>query len=213
MARYLTLAIAALALFAGGTCGYASAATVEVGSVTRIRGEASAETTGKAHALAADAKIDMGDRLTTGPGARLEVTFFDGTLLTLGERADFTVDELTVSPGKGTALFTRTAGAIRLLAGSVSKQAENRVEIAGNAGTIGIRGTEVWGGTVKPGSQLDVFLIEGSVEVRSAAGSVVLDRAGLGTSIAAVGGPPAAPVQWAPALRDQALATVSFDSP
>jgi len=197
--------------------GWAAALTMPpgapVGAVTRIRGEASAELAGSTRMLAQDAAIEMGDRLKTGPGARLEVRFLDGTTLTLGEKADFTIDELSVGDAKGTELFTRVSGAIRLLGGSIARMADHKVEIAGNAGTIGIRGTEVWGGTIKPGSLLDVFLIEGAVEVRSPGGTVVLDKPGLGTSITAPGGAPETPDQWRPALRDRALATVSFEAP
>jgi hypothetical protein len=213
MRRHLSIMITILTLSIVGMCDLTSAQAAAVGTVTRLRGEANAQAAGKTHALAESGEVDMGDRLLTGPGARLEVKFVDGTVLTLGEKADFTIDELTVTPGKGVALFTRVTGAIRLVGGDVTKQAEHKMEVASNAGTIGIRGTDVWGGTVKPGSQLDVFLIEGAVEVRNAAGTVVLDQAGLGTSVTAAGGAPVAPTQWPQALRDRAIATVSFDSP
>jgi len=213
MRRFGLLLAAAMMCCGLSTMAPKGAKADPVGAVTRIRGDASALTGGQSHPLALDTEIAMGDRLKTGPGARLEVKFFDGTLLTLGEQADFTIDSLVVTPGKGEALFTRTAGAIRLLAGAVSKQADHRVEIASNAGTLGIRGTDVWGGTIRPASALDVFLIEGVVEVRSPAGTVVLDRPGLGTYIPKTGGAPEAPVQWPEGLRNQAFATVSFTAP
>ena len=100
-----------------------------------------------------------------------------------------------------------------LAGGAIAKMPHHRLEIAGNAGTIGIRGTTVWGGVIKPGSLLDVFLIEGAVEVRTAAGTVLLDRVGQGTSVTAMGGAPQQPTSWAEALRAGALATVSFDRP
>ena len=184
-----------------------------VGSVVRLQGEAEAQAGGRSHALARGAEIDLGDRLTTGPGARLEVKFTDGTDLTLGERADFTIDALTMSADSGTELFTRAAGALLLAGGEIARLPRHRIEIASSAGTIGIRGTTVWGGVVKPGSLLDVFLLEGAVEVRTSAGTVVLDRPGHGTSVTAIGGAPQPPISWAPALRRAAIATVSFNSP
>ena len=213
MRRHETVLIAVLAAFSAGLIDAGSAFAASVGSVTRVQGVASAQTAGKPHALAKDAQIEMGDRLQTGADARLEITFVDGTVLTLGEKADFTIDALVFTPQEGTALFKRTSGAIRLLGGEMMKRPDHKIEIASNAGTIGIRGTEVWGGTIKPGSLLDVFLIEGSVEVRTTAGTVVLDQVGLGTSVTAPGGAPTAPAQWAPALRDRALATVTFAAP
>ncbi len=189
------------------------ARAADVGSVTRIRGDASAEASGQKRALRQDSHIALGDRLTTGDDARLEVKFADGTMLTLGEKADFTIDELSIGSQSGTALFTRKAGAILLAGGDIAKLPVHKIEIAGNAGTIGIRGTKVWGGVVKPNSLLDVFLIEGVVEVRTPTGTVILDKAGLGTSVTDANGKPADPIQWKPALRDQAIATVSFDQP
>ncbi|HEY1722469.1 MAG TPA: FecR family protein [Magnetospirillaceae bacterium] len=196
-------------------CGLMTAPTeaASIGSVTRIRGDASAESSGQKRNLTKDAEIDMGDRLTTGPAARLEIKFADGTTLTLGEKADFTIDDLTISKDSGIALFTRKAGAVLLSGGDIAKLPNHKIEIASNAGTIGIRGTTVWGGTIKDKSQLDVFLIEGAVEVRSPGGTVVLDKPGLGTSIGTIGAKPDDPTQWQTALRDRAVATVSFDAP
>jgi hypothetical protein len=184
-----------------------------VGSVTRIQGDASALLSSETRHLTEGSAIQVGDRLQTGADARLEVTFIDGTMLTLGERADFTVDELSIGQERGTALFTRLAGAIVLAGGDIAKMPQHKIEIASNAGTIGIRGTKVWGGVVKPGSLLDVFLIEGEVEVRTPGGTVVLNQPGEGTSVTAMGRAPDTPLQWRPALRDQALATVAFTAP
>ncbi len=128
--------------------------------------------------------MELGDRLLTGPGARLEVKFTDNTVLTLARKADFTIDELSVGKESGAALFTRKAGAMLLAGGDIAKLPVHKIEIASNAGTIGIRGTVVWGGVVKDKSLLDVFLIEGAVEVRTPGGTVVLDKPGLGTSSA-----------------------------
>lgn len=196
-----------------GAFGFVAEAA-SIGSVTRIRGDASAEATNhEKRILSQDAAVELGDRLLTGPGARLEVKFTDNTVLTLGEKADFTIDELSVGKESGAALFTRKAGAMLLAGGDIAKLPVHKIEIASNAGTIGIRGTVVWGGVVKDKSLLDVFLIEGAVEVRTPGGTVVLDKPGLGTSVGAVGGKPDDPIQWQPALRDRAIATVSFDAP
>ncbi len=101
--------------------GTMEAEAAAVGSVTRLRGDANALTAGQSRILAQDAEIDLGDRLQTGPNARLEVKFLDGTMLTLGEKADFTIDALTYTPKEGTALFTRLDGAIRLIGGEIAK--------------------------------------------------------------------------------------------
>src|SRR5262249_36507220 len=108
------------------------------GTVVRARGEVSAVLDGVSRTLAEGATIELGDRLKPGAGARIEVKFLDGTTLSLGEKADLTIDELSMGDGKGTALFTRTAGAIRLIGGAIAKEPEHKMEIATNAGTLGI---------------------------------------------------------------------------
>lgn len=188
-----------------------SALAADAGTVTRLRGEATAYASGKTRVLSENAAVAVGEKLETGPGARLELRLTDGTQLTLGEKADFTVDELTMAPSGGIALFTRAAGAIKMAAGAISKLPQHRIEIASNAGTIGIRGTEVWGGSLK--SIYDVFLIEGEVVVTTPGGTVTLSQPGTGTSVPALGAPPDAPTTWDPALAAAALATVSFTSP
>jgi ferric-dicitrate binding protein FerR (iron transport regulator) len=203
----LWLAVAAAALAVPG-----AARADDAGKVVRLRGDATVEAAGSAaHRLSVDESVAVGARLKTGPGARLEVKLVDGTDITLGERADFTIDMLTLTPTAGTGLFHRVSGAFLMLAGEVSKRPEHRMEVASNVATIGIRGTQLWGGSVK--SALDVFLIEGSVEVSTAAGRIVLERPGDGTSVQSAESAPSAPTAWAVALRDRALATVSFDQP
>ena len=211
--RFFVFLLGIIALCSGPLAAPAAETGAAVGSVTRLQGEASAQVSGQTRALKQDAAIDIGDRLTTGPDARLEVKFTDGTTLTLGEKADFTVDDLSVGEDSGLALFTRKAGAMLLSGGGIAKLPTHKIEVANNAGTIGIRGTTVWGGVVKDGSVLDVFLVEGAIEVRTPAGTVLLDKVGQGTSVHAIGGQPDQPGQWADALRDRALATVAFTAP
>lgn len=187
------------------------AMAADIGKVTRIRGEATAGSGGRSHPLALASGVAIGERLVTGPDARLEVTLTDGTVFTLGENAVFTIDELSIKGNRGTALFSRIAGALRLIAGAVAKQPQHRIEITGAVATIGIRGTDVWGGSVR--SLYDVFLFDGSVEVRTRRGRVVLTEPGTGTSITAPGARPQRPDRWPPELQARAFATVSFDAP
>lgn len=181
----------------------------DVGHVLRIQGQVTAAApSSPAHPLAVGSRIAEGERLSTAPGARLMAEFDDGSELTLGEKTDFTIDEVVLQPGHANALFRLGGGAFRLMGGSIAREPGHRMEVATQFGTIGIRGTDVWGGAIE--HPLDVFLLEGEVSVSTPQGSVILNQAGQGTSVLAADQSPMAPHKWSQGLRQRAFATVSF---
>jgi hypothetical protein len=75
----------------------ASAAPAVV-TITRVQNQAQIGTT----AATVGAPVHMNDQLLTGANARLQVTFRDGTVLTLGENAKVVVDRYVYSPEQST---------------------------------------------------------------------------------------------------------------
>jgi hypothetical protein len=100
-------------------------------------------------------------------------------------------------------------GAFRFLSGQVSKLASADVSVTTSVATVGIRGTEFWGGPIDD-QALGVFLIEGAVRVSNAAGAQVLNRPGQGTNIATRGVAPGPVTLWPSDKVNRALATVTF---
>jgi hypothetical protein len=143
--------------------------------------------------------------VSTGEAARLEVNFTDNTLLTLGEKAKLTLDKYVFS---GTIKFG-VIGAFRFLSGQVSKLASSDVSVTTPAATVGIRGTEFWGGPIDD-QALGVFLIEGAVSVSNAAGEQILSQPGQRTNIATPGAAPRPVPFWPPDKVTRAIATVTF---
>jgi hypothetical protein len=78
------------------------------------------------------------------------------------------------------------AGALRFVSGKVTKLASSDVSVTTAVATLGIRGTEFWGGPIDD-QALGVFLIEGAVSVSNAAGEQILRQPGQGTNIATPG--------------------------
>jgi hypothetical protein len=74
--------------------------------------------------------------------------------------------------------------------------------------TIGVRGTEFWGGPID--GQYGVFLIEGEITVTSQGGSVTLSGGGQGTDIPSPLDSPGAASAWAAEKVARAVATVSL---
>ena len=204
--RLIIVALTLLSGFAGDQV----AAQEAIGTVSRIQGEASGTHGSATRALAVNASVILNETVTTGAAARLEVTFKDNTRLTLGENAKLTLDRYVFNPaaGRGTIRF-KMVGALRFLSGQVSKLARSDVSVTTPVATIGIRGTEFWGGPIDD-QVLGVFLIEGAVRVSNAAGARILNRPGQGTNIVRAGAAPGPVTFWPQDKVNRAIATVTF---
>jgi len=201
--------IAAMLLFTGFAGGQA-AAQQAIGAVSRIQGEARGTHNGATEALRVRSSVFANDVVATGQAARLEVTFTDGTKLTLGEKAELTLDTYVFDPaaGRGT-IKLGVVGAFRFISGQASKLASADVSVTTPVANLGIRGTEFWGGPIDD-QALGVFLVEGVVSVSNPAGQQTLSQPGQGTNIAAPGAAPGPVTFWPQAKVNRAIATVTF---
>jgi hypothetical protein len=202
----IVIAMTLLSVFAGDRVEAQEA----IGTVSRIQGEASGTRSGATRVLALNTSVVLNETVSTGTAARLEVTFKDNTRLALGENAKLTLDRYVFNPaaGRGTIRF-RVVGAFRFLSGQVSKLTRSDVSVTTPVATVGIRGTEFWGGPIDD-QALGVFLIEGAVRVSNAAGARILNRPGQGTNIARPGAAPGLITFWSQDKVNRAIATVTF---
>jgi hypothetical protein len=124
----------------------------------------------------------MNDRLRTGSDSRLQVTFRDNSVLTLGEKANVVVDRYVFDPekSKGEILLKATQGAFRFAGGRLKQMSDRTVA------ALAVRGTEFWAGPID--RQFGVLLLHGKVAVSNRAGAVMLASPGMGTDIALQGG-------------------------
>jgi hypothetical protein len=203
------LIVIAMMLLFGFVSGRA-AAQEAIGAVSRIQGEARGTRGGTTRALGLNASVFLNETVSTGEAARLEVTFNDDTRLTIGEKAKLTLDTYVFDPaaGSGTIKFG-VAGALRFVSGKVTKLASSDVSVTTAVATLGIRGTEFWGGPIDD-QALGVFLIEGAVSVSNAAGEQILRQPGQGTNIATPGSAPGPVTVWPQDKVNRAVATVTF---
>jgi hypothetical protein len=198
-----------MALLAGLSAA-AQAADTTIGEVSRIQGEATWLSGNTAEHLSVGAPVFSNQKVSTGAEARLELTFLDGTQLTIGEHADMVLDTFVYDPDQGNGKLGMTVkGAFRFVSGQISKQPNTQVAVTTPVATVGIRGTEFWGGPIDD-QALGVFLIDGSVTVTNAAGEQTLDTPGEGTNIATPDAPPGPVTIWPQAKVDRAIATVTF---
>lgn len=120
--------------------------------------------------------VERNATLETVPEGALEVTFVDGSKLTMGPKSELLVDEYAYKgPGAGGAQSVKyVKGMFRFISGQVPKE---NVKLQTPSATIGIRGTIVKtliedctgaapGGTCEPGQEI-IYFEQGSGSVTS----------------------------------------------
>jgi hypothetical protein len=160
--------------------GASLAAADSVGVVTKVVNEAQID----GAAAVSGTAIHMNDRLRTGVNARLQVTFRDNSVLTLGEKANVVVDRYVFSleESKGEILLNATQGAFRFAGGKLKQLSNKKITVNTPVAALAVRGTEFWAGPID--GQYGVLLLTGKVAVSNRAGTVRLSRPGMGTDIA-----------------------------
>lgn len=205
MARITALTLAAVVAAAA----WAADERPQVGGVKKLKPDATASFESEKRQLAIDDAVYFQDLLETGGGARLAITLKDGTMLTLGENASLRVDEFVYEPDAGTGRLGLSVleGAFLFVGGDTEDMEDSQVDIDTAVGTLGVRGTTVWGGNID--GSFGVLVAAGSATVRNAAGEVQLG-AGEGTQIESMNAAPSAPKKWPVEKVQRALRTVSF---
>jgi hypothetical protein len=155
------------------------AVAAPIGTVTKAQNQVQIGSS----AAAVGTPVNMNDRLRTGANARMEVTFHDGTKLTLGENANVVIDRYVYNPAQSTgALALKSAtGAMRFSTGKINQMRNKKVTVTTPYAALAVRGTEFWMGPID--GHYGTLLLKGKVAVRSAGGEVALDRPGWGTDI------------------------------
>lgn len=185
----------------------AQAATV-IGAVSRVAGTSEGAVEGTTRTLAAGLPVHLDEVVTTGVGARLEITFDDGTRLTVGENASVTLDAFVHVPGGESVFAATVAGAFRFASAALGPGETRRCDVTTPFAVIGVRGTDFWGGPID--GAFGVFLIDGAITVASAGSETSMSAPGQGVTVSAIGDPPGEIVIWAQEKIDRAFATVTF---
>jgi len=204
-----SLAPVAICIF---TASVTLADTVTVGNVDKVQAQVDATQAGQKRAMAMGSEVYFKDVCHSGQDARLQATLKDGTQLTLGANATMVVDEFVYNPLPFTsgALSVRiTKGAFLFVGGKVEDKTGAKVKIQTPIGTLGVRGTTVWGGPIDNG--YGVIVLNGEVTVTTRTGTVVL-RQGQGTMVFGQGRPQS-PRAWPADRMRRAVASITIGNP
>jgi hypothetical protein len=221
LGREATLHIMLIAFLVLTLSAHASVAAA-VGSVSRVEKQAQVGATPAAVGM----PVHMNDELTTGPKARLEVIFTDGTKLALGENAKVVVDRYVFNPANsvGELALSTSVAAFRLTTGKLNEMQNRKVNVSTPFAALAVRGTDFWWGEID--GQRGVLLVNNSrVDVsrdrcdekdqgtdnehKKCKCKVTLNRPGWGTDISPEGCP-GDPYQWPPGKVAAALSSTTF---
>ena len=176
-----------------------------IGTISDVENDAQIISASGATTAIVGLAVHMKDQLRTGTNGRLQVTFRDNTVLTLGEEASIVIDRYVFDPdrGIGEALLQATQGAFRFAAGQLKDMRNKTITVSTPVAEVGVRGTEFWGGPID--GQYGVLLIEGEVTVSNQGGTIRLSNPGEGTEIHSRFESPRPPTKWAPERVTRAL--------
>ncbi len=128
--------------------------TYPIGSIVKIQGDVFSNGDTSKRAMRENDPVFMGSHIETADAARALIVFIDDTQVTLGENADFTIDEYVFDPydaDENSGSFSITKGAMQWVSGMLSARETPDIAIQTPQGSIGIRGTAFWVGEIAEG--------------------------------------------------------------
>lgn len=183
------------------------------GTVLQIRGAAFASHRESSDNLTKGMAVSIGDHIVTGHNTRIALKMTDGAVLTLGADTELSINDYRYSPQaqQGSASLELFKGAFRAVTGAIGKLKERDFRVKTTAGTIGIRGTDFWGGFYFS-QALDVALLGGGgIYVENAAGRVEVTEPGDGTTVQSANVAPSAPIRWSDKKLNAAKQSVAWE--
>lgn len=178
--------IKTLRIFLVGTLLASSLAFADekpIGHVVLAIGQPVVERSDKRLAVKRNDILFEKDVLITSRGSRLLIMLKDQTKISLAENTHFELTSYHHSKQKSEADFKMLKGAFRAITGAIGKQDSPQFEVHTPIATIGVRGTDFWGGFIFS-EDLDVTMISGKgVYITNEFGAVEIQQPGEGTTV------------------------------
>jgi hypothetical protein len=220
MSRCLALAAVVVA------CGAPQLATaqsrVQAGVSAAVKGEVQIASLGASVGRVAKSGDDiyLGDQISSGKNAGMQVLLLDETVFTIGAQSAITIDAFVFDPatGGGKVAAHVVRGAFRFVTGRIANRRPRDMAVKLPIGSIGVRGTIAAGRVdgdsslvvlLGPGSNTDTDERIGRILVSNAGKTVEISRVGFATVIEGLNAAPAEPFQLP--LADLKALTRSLD--
>ncbi|MDD2915538.1 MAG: FecR family protein [Gallionella sp.] len=183
------------------------------GTVIHVQGAAFANHNESSDNLSLGAQILVGDHVVTGRNARVGLRMIDGAVLSLGADTEFAINDYRYQEraAQGTARLGLIKGVFRAVTGAIGKLKEHDFKVQTSVGTIGIRGTDFWGGFYFS-QALDVALLGGKgIYIENAAGLVEITKSGEGSTVTSANELPLPPKRWGDQKLNAAKQSIQWD--
>jgi hypothetical protein len=145
-----------------------------IGEITAVHGKAELHRGSDIKQIITGTKLEKHDTIHTGKNSKLQIVFNDKTVISLGQKSDFRVDEYIFEAKKVEAKFSVTKGFFKSITGKIGKIAPSHFKVKTANATIGVRGTTIIG-EVSP--QFDIIACTyGQIVVTTPQGSVVVNK-------------------------------------
>lgn len=155
----------------------------EIGKVVLAQGSPLVVRAGQHLFIKRNDRLYQSDRIITPVGSRILFRLKDKTTISLAENTEFELSEYRLSKSDSSVNFRMLKGAFRTLTGTIGTHKEPHFEIHTPVATIGVRGTEFWGGMIFSDA-LDVTMLEGKgVYIKNEYGQVEITNPGDGTVV------------------------------
>jgi hypothetical protein len=140
---HFRLRTAALAALLGATTAMAQDAPW-AGMVKRVIGDVAVVRGSQTLPVTAGTRLNVGDRVVTGPDSGVGITLADDTLLTAGSLSRVELNDVRFDPtsNEGNILVRLLKGALHMVTGLIARQTPQNVKIETPTAVMGVRGTE-----------------------------------------------------------------------
>lgn len=182
-----------------------------IGTIIEVEGTGTLSRSGQPASKATiNTPVYQNDLLETGSAAKMDILFVDDSEFTLGENTRLKIDEYIYDANASTgnkSTYSVLNGVFLFVSGLMTDHANPNVAIETPYGSIGMRGTTVWGGPLD--GEFGVLVQDGAVDVKTDQGAVRVN-AGLGTHIKARKFAPSAVKAWPAEKVSRAQHTIAL---
>lgn len=120
------------------------------GQVIRIKNTVTTVRGNETQVLGVGAIVYIGDTIKTGSAGRIQMRMLDQATITLGGSSKFKIEDYLFDreKGVGKVVMSIATGTFKAVSGGISSLQNSSFALKSPVATIGIRGTEFWGGPI-----------------------------------------------------------------
>ena len=152
-----------------------------VGEIRAINGSADIVRKFSKVSIKLGTKLENGDMIKTYNNTKLQIVFNDNTVISLGQKTDFKIDDYIFTSKKVKAHFSVTKGIFKSITGRIGKIDKSKFKLKTNNATIGVRGTTFMGSIID--GKETIGCTSGEIFIQTPKGNQVVKKGEMTTVI------------------------------